>query len=186
MTNPLDERFGFYELERNRSSFSRLSRLVARSVDGGLTKFYAKLGATPALGSFFQSEERARHARSAQLDHWVQLLEKGLDAAYYERALRIGNTHARIGLEPRWYIGGYALILEHMIEAQMLSGLGRFSPTRRRMASDLAALVKVAMIDMDIALSTYFERAEQTTREIVLGKMGLRCDHWPTATSRPG
>lgn len=171
-SNDLSDRFEFYELARNRSSFTRLSRLVARSVDAGLSRFYAKLGKTPALGAFFSSEDRVRHARSAQRDHWIQLFEHGLNADYYERARRIGNTHARIGLEPKWYIGGYALILEQMIEAEALGRFGRIWPARRRMARDLAALVKVAMIDMDVALSTYFERAEQSTREIVLGRMG--------------
>jgi len=168
----LHERIEFYELDRNRGSFDRLSRLIGRAVDDGLAKFYAKLAQTPALGSFFSSRDRVDHARNAQRDHWVQLFERGLDQSYHDRALRIGHTHARIGLEPKWYIGGYALIAEHLIEAMMLEGAGRFSPRRRRMARDIAALVKVAMIDMDIALSTYFEMAEKNTRDIVLGKMG--------------
>ncbi|MGV3512216.1 MAG: methyl-accepting chemotaxis protein [Novosphingobium sp.] len=169
----LQERIGFYEMDRNEGSFGRLSRFVRKTVDGGLEKFYDKLGATPTLGKFFSSSDRVRHARNAQRDHWIRVFEDGLDQAYHDRALTIGNTHARIGLEPKWYIGGYALILEHMIEAMVLSGAGRFSPARRRMAKDLVALVKVSMIDMDIALSTYFEMAEKNTRDIVLGKMGV-------------
>lgn len=168
----LQERIGFYELDRNRGSFTRLARFVRRTVDGGLEKFYDKLGVTPELGKFFSSGDRVRHARNAQRDHWIKVFENGLDQAYHDRALTIGNTHARIGLEPKWYIGGYALILEHMIEAMVLGGFGRLSPRRRRLARDLIALVKVSMIDMDIALSTYFEMAEKNTRDIVLGKMG--------------
>ena len=82
--------------------------------------FRSKLGATPALGRFFSSSDRVRHARNAQRDHWIKVFEDGLDQAYHERALTIGNTHARIGLEPKWYIGGYALILEHLIESMAL------------------------------------------------------------------
>lgn len=47
----LQERIGFYELGRNEGSFNRLARFVARTVDGGLEKFYDKLGGTPALAS---------------------------------------------------------------------------------------------------------------------------------------
>lgn len=173
ISTDLQERAGFYELARNQSSFKRLSRFVTRTVEGGLEKFYVKLGATPALGKFFSSKDRVQHARNAQRDHWIKVFENGLDQSYFDRALKIGHTHARIGLEPKWYIGGYALILEHMITAMMLDGVGRFSPARRRMAQDLVALVKVSMIDMDIALSTYFEMAEKNTRDIVLGKMGV-------------
>lgn len=173
ISTDLQERAGFYELARNQSSFKRLSRFVTRTVEGGLEKFYVKLGATPALGKFFSSNDRVQHARNAQRDHWIKVFENGLDQSYFDRALKIGHTHARIGLEPKWYIGGYALILEHMITAMMLDGVGRFSPARRRMAQDLVALVKVSMIDMDIALSTYFEMAEKNTRDIVLGKMGV-------------
>lgn len=172
-TSPeLKDRVGFYELERNKESFARLEQLLERSVDAGLEQFYNKLTDTPELQRFFASRDRISHARSAQRDHWIQLFRKGLDQSYVDRTRIIGNTHARIGLEPKWYIGGYALIMEHLINGMMLRGLGRFLPGRRRMAKDLAALVKVAMIDMDMALSVYFAKAEETTREIVLGQMG--------------
>jgi hypothetical protein len=29
----------------------------------------------------------------------------------------IGATHAGIGLEPQWYIGSYAIILDHLINS---------------------------------------------------------------------
>lgn len=168
----LKDRIGFYELERNQDSFARLERLLERSVDAGLEQFYEKLTGTPELQRFFASRDRITHARSAQRDHWIQLFRKGLDQSYVDRTRIIGNTHARIGLEPKWYIGGYALIMEHLINGMMLRGFARFMPGRRRMAKDLVALVKVAMIDMDMALSVYFAKAEETTREIVLGQMG--------------
>ncbi|NML92520.1 methyl-accepting chemotaxis protein [Novosphingobium olei] len=168
----LQQRIEFYELERNRGSFARLGAVIARSVDQGLAKFYEKLSSTPALSGFFSSQQKIDYARNAQRDHWVKLFEHGIDQAYFERANHIGMTHARIGLAPQWYIGGYALILEHLIESMALRGIRRFLPGQRRLARDTAALVKAAMIDMDLALSTYFAKAEQNTREIVLGQMG--------------
>jgi methyl-accepting chemotaxis protein len=171
-TDGLQDRVEFYEMDRNRSSFGRLGKVIERSVDAGLAKFYEKLGQTKALAGFFSSSARISHARSAQRDHWVKLFEGGLNDAYFERANHIGMTHARIGLAPQWYIGGYALILEHLIQEMMLRGVGKYSPRQRQLADDIVALVKASMIDMDLALSTYFEKAEQNTREIVLGQMG--------------
>ncbi|THK35801.1 hypothetical protein EHS39_23065 [Ensifer sp. MPMI2T] len=46
---------------------------------------------------------------------WGNIAEAKFNAEYGARVKAIGQVHARIGLDPRWYIGGYALIAEHLI-----------------------------------------------------------------------
>ncbi|MCK9912630.1 protoglobin domain-containing protein, partial [Microbacteriaceae bacterium K1510] len=71
----------------------------------------------------------------------------------------IGRAHARLGLEPRWYIGGYALITERLVHAVIaekwpnLLGLGKANAEST--AETIATLVKAVMLDMDLAISTY-------------------------------
>ena len=38
-----------------------------------------------------------------------------IDADYLAERRRIGETHDRIGLEPRWYLGAYALYLSLLV-----------------------------------------------------------------------
>ena len=53
-------------------------------------------------------------AKALQAEHWTAVFREGVDERFYNRAVRIGNVHARIGLKPKWYVGPYGLILEEL------------------------------------------------------------------------
>ena len=61
----------------------------------------------------------------------MKIFGDGLTDDYMKRAVGVGQVHARIGLEPKWYVGGYALILEEMIYGMISPGLLRFVPHDR-------------------------------------------------------
>lgn len=173
MTQSIDERLTFYELDKsNRSSYRRVLKSLGGTLPKATQRFYDKIHSVPAVSHFFTSKEKVNRARSAQQNHWTKIFEDGLNDAYHRRAVEIGKVHARIGLEPKWYIGGYALILEDAILGLVAPGPTRLLPWRRRLARDLALLVKVSLLDMDLALSTYFANAEEQVRNIVLGQIG--------------
>ncbi|WP_239504772.1 protoglobin domain-containing protein, partial [Stenotrophomonas maltophilia] len=64
---------------------------------------------------------------------------------------RIGRAHHRIGLEPRWYIGGYQFMLSEL--ALLVLKNNRFAP--QRAARLIESLNKVVLFDLDLAISTY-------------------------------
>jgi methyl-accepting chemotaxis protein len=173
MQSGLQERLEFYELDRaDSSTFRRVKRSLGRHVNRALEKFYRKVGGIPELKGFFSDSSRLQYAKNAQHSHWMKIFGDGLTDDYMKRAVGVGQVHARIGLEPKWYVGGYALILEEMIHGMISPGLLRFVPGRRKLARDVAALVKVSLLDIDVALSTYFVDAEEKVRGVVLGQMG--------------
>jgi methyl-accepting chemotaxis protein len=90
---------------------------------------------------------------SAQSSHWERLFSGRFDAAYVEGIRRIGVVHHKIGLEPRWYIGGYAFILNELVT--LMATKHRFSGGA--LARKVAALNKAVMLDMDYAISVYQE-----------------------------
>ena len=75
------------------------------------------------------------------------------DADYYQGVHAIGLMHHRIGLESRWYIGGYAYVLERLSDLAVRAH--RFSPGK--LQAVLAAVNAAIMLDMDIAISVYQE-----------------------------
>lgn len=166
------QRLSFYELDSsNAKLFSSIRRILDKSIDGALERFYNSVGASPELAHFFGEKNQLERAKSAQRQHWISAFEHGLNASYRERAINIGKVHARIGLEPRWYIGGYSLITEDIIYAIVAPGWTKYLPGRRARAKRLAAFIKVAFLDMDLALSTYFEANEEKIRDVI-GKLG--------------
>ncbi len=73
-------------------------------------------------------------AAKAQENHWLHLFSGRFDETYLVSIRKIGLTHSRIGLDPQWYIGGYALILADLYELRrrcMQAGSVRL-PRRRR------------------------------------------------------
>ncbi|MBL8837583.1 MAG: chemotaxis protein, partial [Alphaproteobacteria bacterium] len=96
--------------------------------------------------------ERLKRSQAA---HWDSLFSGRFDEAYFERATTVGQVHARIGLEPRWYIGGYCRVLQNLVRS-LVARHG----AKPALAEDINALLRASMLDLDISLSTYIERGE--------------------------
>ncbi|HVK90642.1 MAG TPA: protoglobin domain-containing protein, partial [Mycoplana sp.] len=79
-----------------------------------LERFYAHMHRQPALSKLIGTQQS--RLVSAQLQHWGRLFSGNFDASYLEGVRRIGLIHNKIGLEPRWYIGGYVFILNELVQ----------------------------------------------------------------------
>jgi len=172
MSNELTQRLEFYGLAKELGGLKRVGRKISGRLDRAINRFYEKVAATPAISGLFSGREQMDHAAGAQKSHWISMFEQGLDEGYFRRATAIGNVHAKIGLDPRWYIGGYGLILDQLITQLVAPGPLALLPWKRRQARNISLLVRASLLDMDIALSTYFVKAEEKIRGIVLGQMG--------------
>ena len=100
-------------------------------------------------------------AKARQNSHWDRIAKAEFDQSYVEAVTVVGKVHARIGLEPRWYIGGYALITDRLIRAVIAdrwpSLLGFGKGNAEGTAAALSALMKAVMLYMDLAISTYLD-----------------------------
>ncbi len=152
------------------ASFPRILRAIQKHAPGALDDFYTKMSATPDTARFFTSRQTMDHARDKQFNHWVQLFSRDIGDGYFAKAEQIGNVHAKIGLAPTWYIGGYAMVLEQLIgEMIARSPIARLAGNR--LGKVIGTLVKCALLDMDVALSSYF-RAEEAQRLAVIAQVG--------------
>ncbi|WP_213030231.1 protoglobin domain-containing protein, partial [Acinetobacter baumannii] len=88
-----------------------------------------------------------------------QILGGAFDETYEASVNKIGEVHNKLGLEPRWYIGGYNALASDLLEEIALKmPVGRFeTQTRAKRASLQKAILRAAMLDMDIAISVYIE-----------------------------
>ncbi|MDE2406115.1 MAG: globin-coupled sensor protein [Sphingomonadales bacterium] len=163
----LDKSLRFYGIgAADYARFPGLRAAMRRLAPAALGRFYDKVRGTPETAAFFSSERHLEHARSKQIEHWDQMFAGPVDQASAARSEVIGNVHARIGLSPGWYIGGYAFVLEDVIVAMGRSGLLRWfgvGPLVRR----IATLIKLALFDMDVALSAYFKAEEAARGEVI-------------------
>ena len=164
----IERRLEFMQLDaEGRARIRSLKALVERELPHGLDKFYAQLRKTPEVKRFFSSDEHIARAKGAQQGHWVNIADGNFNDDYVSKVRTIGMVHARIGLEPQWYIGGYAIILDHLINSaveEIFPKGGMFSKKTMKPAEfgkALAGLVKATMLDMDLAISVYIDEAER-------------------------
>jgi len=146
---------------------------LERILPEAVAAFYQHLKSWPDLMQLFPNDAVLAHARQAQIEHWKNLFSGKISEGYLQSALKIGRTHARIGLEPRWYIAAYNLTLGHLIEAitRYYNSRWHLNQASQHIATVSNAVLKLAMLDMDIAVSTYFDEL-QAKHQRELGELG--------------
>lgn len=149
-----------------------IKKTIDRELPIALDKFYTQVRKTPETMSFFKSENHITTAKTAQTSHWTNISDGNFNAEYYAKVRTIGTVHARIGLEPQWYIGGYAVVLDHLIQSSVAQYFpqGRMNLRRPALSAEafgkaLGSLAKAVMLDMDLAISVYLDEAEKSKQK---------------------
>ncbi len=154
----IEVRAHFMGLDRRSEGYASLEALMRSALPEALGRFYDKLRSQPETRRFFRDEAHIDGARNAQTRHWDAILQGRADTEYAASVNVIGKVHARIGLEPRWYIGGYSEILGHMLRSVCLRPRKAFDRDHdRRTAEATAEIGSRVLLDMDLAISTYLE-----------------------------
>jgi methyl-accepting chemotaxis protein len=163
----LSQRLSFIGMDADaRRSLAATRDLVEVALPKGLADFYNRVRAVPELRNLFSDEHHISAASSAQMRHWARIASGEFSADYCASVQRIGETHARIGLEPRWYIGGYALIIESLLRALIDGANASTQEDKKNLANTMAALVKASLIDMDLAISVYLDASERERKRL--------------------
>src|SRR3974390_2589972 len=104
-------------VQAHRETLREMRPLVNQLLPGILEDFYAHIGKFPETAGFVTSQEAKGSVKARQLKHWDGILAADFDDTYLKSVERIGETHNRLQLEPRWYIGGYSYIIPRLIAA---------------------------------------------------------------------
>lgn len=96
------------------------------------------------------SEQTIDHLKIRQKEHWRALFESRFDEAYFNSASLIGIKHCEMGVDPKWYIAGYAKIKSDFSNTLLNASL----PLPEKIAL-VATLDKYVALDMALAISSY-------------------------------
>ncbi|SFP55412.1 Methyl-accepting chemotaxis protein [Bradyrhizobium sp. Ghvi] len=130
---------------------------VPRILEG----FYRHVTSEPQLAALIGSD--IPRLKTAQGTHWARLFNGRFDDEYLKGVRAIGMVHNKIGLEPRWYIGGYNFVLNQLVAL----AVRRYRWRPRHLCELLSAVNCAVMLDMEIAISVYQEAmlAEREKRQ---------------------
>lgn len=157
--------------DEDRRTLRALKPLIEARFPAILEKFYAHLRHYPEVAQMFGGDAGMKHAAHKQLQHWLRICEARFDAEYTRSVQAIGNTHARLNLQPEWYFGGYNFLMGGLLDAILeeagkgagLAGAKKAFAAARARAS---VLTKAVMLDMDLVMSTIYAHMEAERRRL--------------------
>ncbi len=150
------ERRSFLRLD---DEASRILRSAKPSIDACLPQiideFYQYVQRFPKLHIIIGNEANISRLKKEQANHWLSLFNGAFDDEMIKKSVAIGSKHAAIGLEPRWYIGGYCLFIEKLVAV-----ITAKHKARPAVANEISAILRATFLDMDLAISAYISSGE--------------------------
>lgn len=165
------ERLNFIGVDQNfRDTLVGLTPIMDEHLPGVLSNFYELISGVPSLNDMFSSQDHKDAAKNLQMDHWGKIISGKFDGEYKESVNTIGNVHNRIGLEPRWYIGGYAALITGMVSNILRHHMSGSLVNKKKLDlcdQQIQAFIKSALLDMDMAISTYFDAGKDDFNKLL-------------------
>ncbi|HVM60998.1 MAG TPA: protoglobin domain-containing protein [Verrucomicrobiae bacterium] len=113
--------------------------------------FYAELLAFPETAQLLKDHTTVERLKRLQRDYLLRITEGKFDDAYFADRLRIGKTHERVGLSPRWYLLAYNIYFKLFVP--LIREF--FADDPNRADESILALEKVFMLDASLAMDAY-------------------------------
>ncbi|HXV30595.1 MAG TPA: globin-coupled sensor protein [Sinorhizobium sp.] len=161
------ERLRFAGLDEEACTLLRDHRqALSPRIELALRDLFHRLQTYPDAARHFDSDRQLDRLHDLQSSHWNVLTDARFDGLYAERVKVLADTESRMGLDPRWQMASHAVVLEHLIvgaiESAWPKSLLPFGKARRKELCDLvAALVRAAFVDTEIAVSLRFNALRQ-------------------------
>jgi signal transduction histidine kinase len=153
-----EERVTYFDYgDDDRRVLAELHTVLEKNADSLVAAFYRHLLSYSATRQLLRDPEVKERLLGMQRYYLLSLAGPEIDDAYFAERRRIGQTHERIGLEPSWYLGAYALYLSLLTPLVV----ERFGSDVARAERALMALQKLLLFDASLAMDDYIERRER-------------------------
>ena len=152
------QRLAFVGLgEEERAYLTALRPLLERHAHSLVAAFYRHLLSFERTRELLRDPEVKARLLEKQRSYLLSLGGARYDEEFLAERVAIGETHERIGLEPRWYLGAYAIYFALL--APPVVETYRSEPHRAERT--LSALVKQLLLDAQLAMEAYMARHER-------------------------
>ena len=135
---------------------SALRSVFERRADHLVSAFYRHLLSFAQTRELLKDSTVCDRLLLTQRSYLLSLCDAKLDEDYVADRRMIGRAHVRVGLEPRWYFGAYALYFSLLAP----DIVGHFGPDVDRAEKSLISLQRILMLDAQLAMESYSEARE--------------------------
>jgi methyl-accepting chemotaxis protein len=154
------------------AALRRVAPLLTAAIPGILDHFYDHNRRFAEIAPMLRGDGKVEMLKRAQVGHWQRMLSGNYDAGYQQAVDAVARAHQRIGLSPRWYVGGYAFILRQLLR---VVEEGVHDAAEARLARE--AVVMAVMLDTELVISAYFDgMTEQRMAEVEAMVIGIESE----------
>jgi diguanylate cyclase (GGDEF)-like protein/PAS domain S-box-containing protein len=147
--------------ERDIAALRDVHALLDAQRDTFSDHFYDHLLAFPRMRELLGDSAATARLRQAQSRYFSSLTAGDYGDAYVRDRLRVGATHQRIGLDPKWYIGAYRKYLSEVF----IMLWHKLEQEPERFIAGCEAVLKIVCFDMGLALDTYAHADGRSVRQ---------------------
>lgn len=130
---------------------SDLKDIFRQAADSVVDHFYAHITRVPELSQIISKHSTVDRLKKTQKEYFLGLANGKYDVAYFRERFRIGKTHDRIKLKPKYYIAAYSLYYNMVLP--LIEKAFREDPTA--MMKHTQAFLKIVNLDMQLAIESY-------------------------------
>ncbi|REJ64829.1 MAG: hypothetical protein DWQ31_20305 [Planctomycetota bacterium] len=157
----LERRLAYLGLsEEDATRLRSLMETFSQTEDAFVNAFYQHLDSFEETAQFLHEPELVARLRDLQREHFASLLTAEWNEEYVAERIRVGRTHARVGLGPQWFLGGYGQYVQHVFRTMS----EHHGPDTREAAETCLSLMKVIFLDIGLTLDAYFEHSTDKLR----------------------
>jgi signal transduction histidine kinase len=151
----LQQRLAYLGFDQSDSDLlAALRPVLERNAPALVAAFYRHLLSFHATRELLRDPAAKTRLLAKQREYLLSLGGPQLDEGFLAERRRIGEVHERIGLEPRWYLGAYALYFSLL--APVIGDA--FEDQPQRAMQTLISLQKLLLLDAQLAMETYIDR----------------------------
>jgi len=155
--NDLQNRLDYLAIdEAAKKDMAAFYETIKPDLPDAVKGFYSHLSKFDETQNIIDKFSDVESLTKAQTSHWAEMFSGQYSDDYVRHAKAVGVTHDNIGLTPRWYLGGYFLILQKIITAF----LKRNGVKKPHVTDQIEAMLRTVCLDIDLAMMTYIERGE--------------------------
>jgi signal transduction histidine kinase len=172
----LEQRLAYLGIgEAERELLAALRPVLERNAPGLVAAFYRHLLSFQPTRELLRDPDAKTRLLAKQREYLLSLGGPQLDEGFLVERRRIGEVHERIGLEPRWYLGAYALYFSLL--APVIGEASQGQP--QRAMQTLIALQKLLLLDAQLAMESYIDRQQRELEYLTeeLAAEGRRLAH---------
>jgi signal transduction histidine kinase len=132
--------------------------VLEKQADGLVAAFYRHLLSFAPTRKLLRDPAVKDRLLGKQREYLLSLAHPSFDPDFVVQRRRIGEVHQRIGLDPRWYLGAYALY-QSLLTPVIWDLVAKGDPERGSRTA--TALQKLLWFDAQLAMEAYIEAGER-------------------------